>query len=166
MKEQNINLKVVFSGLDRGNKKYLLEQVKDLDLENEVIFLDYVNQKQLATLYKNAYALVYPCLAGPDSISALEALYFNCPVLISNHLGYTQQLKKAALYFNPLDEIDIVSKIQDLNDLAVKDDLINKGQALIKENTAQKYIDKFLNVMDSFYLTRQCWSLKESYRSK
>ena len=54
-------------------------------------------------LYKNAYALVYPCLAGPDSISALEALYFNCPVLISNHLGYVQQLKKSALYFNPLD---------------------------------------------------------------
>lgn len=166
MKEQNINLKVVFSGLDRGNKKYLLEQVRELDLEQDVIFLDYVNQKQLAMLYKNAYALVYPCLAGPDSISALEALYFNCPVLISNHLGYTQQLKKAALYFNPLDEIDIVSKIQDLNDLAVKDDLINKGQALIKENITQKYIDKFLNVMDSFYLTRQCWSLEESYKDR
>ena len=164
MKEQNINLKVVFSGLDRGNKNYLIKQVKDLDLENEVIFLDYVNQKQLATLYKNAYALVYPCLAGPDSISALESLYFNCPVLISNHLGYNQQLKKAALYFNPLDESDIVSKIQNLNDLATKDDLINKGQAIIKECTTQKYIDKFLNIMDSFYLTRQCWSLKESYK--
>jgi len=166
MKEQNINLKVVFSGLDRGNKSYLLKQAKNLDLENEIIFLDYVNQKQLAALYKNAYALVYPCLAGPDSMAALEALYFNCPVLISNHLGYNQQLKKAALYFNPLDESDIVAKIQDLNDLAVKDDLINKGHAIIKENTTQKYIDKFLNIMDSFYLTRQCWSLEESYANK
>ena len=166
MKEQNINLKVVFSGLDRGNKKYLISQVEKLDLQEKVIFLDYVNQKQMASLYKNAYALVYPSLAGPDSISALEALYFNCPVLISNHLGYTQQLKKAALYFNPLDEMDIVAKIQNLNDLAIKDDLINKGQAIIKENTMQKYIDKFLNIMDSFYLTRQCWSLEESYLNK
>lgn len=166
MKEQNINLKIVFSGLDRGNKQYLLKQVEDLDLNQEVIFLDYVNQKQLATLYKNAYALVYPCLAGPDSISALEALYFNCPVLISNHLGYINQLKKAALYFNPLDETDIVTKIQDLNDIATKDDLINKGQAIIKENSMQKYIDKFLNILDSFYLTRQCWSLKESYKDR
>ncbi|MBR5304229.1 MAG: glycosyltransferase family 4 protein [Candidatus Gastranaerophilales bacterium] len=166
MKEQNINLKVVFSGLDRGNKKYLINQVEKLDLQEKVIFLDYVNQKQMASLYKNAYALVYPSLAGPDTISALEALYFNCPVLISNHLGYTQQLKKAALYFNPLDEMDIVAKIQNLNDLAIKDDLINKGQAIIKENTMQKYIDKFLNIMDSFYLTRQCWSLEESYLNK
>lgn len=164
MKEQNINLKVVFSGLDRGNKKYLEKQVQELSLTDEVVFLDYVNQKQLASLYKNAYALVYPCLAGPDSMSALEALYFDCPVLIANHLGYNQQLKKAALYFNPLDESDIVAKIQELNDLAVKDDLINKGQAIIKENTTQKYIDKFLNIMDSFYLTRQCWSLEESYK--
>ena len=166
LKEQNINLKVVFSGMDRGNKSYLLKQVKNLDLENEVVFLDYVNQKQLASLYKNAYALVYPCLAGPDSIAALEALYFNCPVLISDHIGYNQQLKKAALYFNPLDESDIVSKIEELNDLATKDDLINKGHAIIKENTTQKYIDKFLNIMDSFYLTRQCWSLEESYKGK
>ena len=105
-------------------------EIKNLDLENEVIFLDYVNQKQLASLYKNAYALVYPCLAAPDSIAALEALYFNCPVLISDHIGYNQQLKKAALYFNPLDESDIVSKIEELNDLATKDDLINKGYTL------------------------------------
>jgi len=166
MKEQNINLKVVFSGMDRGNKSYLIKQVENLDLKDEVVFLDYVNQKQLASLYKNAYAFVYPCLAGPDSMAALEALYFNCPVLISNHLGYNQQFKKAALYFNPLDESDIVEKIKDLNDLAIRDDLIAKGQAILKENTTQKYIDKFLNIMDSFYLTRQCWSLKESYRSK
>lgn len=154
LKEQNINLKIVFSGLDRGNKQYLIKQVEDLDLKDEILFLDYISQAQLAALYKNAYALAYPCLAGPDSIAALEALYFNCPVLIANHLGYNQQLKKAALYFNPLDETDIANKIQDLNDLATKDDLINKGQALIKESTTQKYIDKFLNIMDSFYLTR------------
>lgn len=166
MKEQNINLKVVFSGLDRGNKNYLIKQVEKLDLENEIVFLDYINQKQLATLYKNAYAMVYPCLVGPDSISALEAMYFECPVLISDHLGYNQQLKKAALYFNPLDESDIVDKIQKLNDLAIRDDLISNGKVLIKENTSQKYIDKFLNVVDSFYLTRLCWSLKESYRTK
>ena len=166
MKEQNINLKVVFSGLDRGNKNYLLKQAEKLDLQKEIVFLDYVSQKELATLYKNAYALVYPCLAGPDSMAALEAMYFECPVLISDHLGYNQQLKKAALYFNPLDESDIVDKIQKLNDLAIRDDLIANGKVLIKENTSQKYIDKFLNVMDSFYLTRLCWSLEESYRTK
>ena len=110
--------------------------------------------------------MLYPCLAGPDSISALEAMHFNCPVLISNHLGYNQQLKKAALYFNPLDEADIVAKIQELNDPAIKDDLISNGQIIIKENTTQKYIDKFLNIMDSFYSTRQCWSLGESQKTK
>lgn len=166
MKEQNINLKIVFSGMDKGNKDYLIKQVENLDLQDEVLFLDYITQEELAALYSNAYAFIYPCLAGPDSLSALEALYFNCPVLISNHLGYSLQLKKAALYFNPLDESDIVQKIEDLNDLATKDDLINKGHAILKDNTTQNYINKFLNIMDSFYLTRLCWSLKESYKGK
>ena len=166
MREQNINLKVVFTGLDRGNKAYLKKKVEELDLEDSVLFLDYVSQRELATLYINAYCLVYPSLAGPDSIVALEAMYFNCPVLISNHLGYNQQLKKAALYFNPLDEIDIVEKIKMLNDIPTKDELISKGQVLIKESTCKSYIDKFLNIMDNFYLTRQCWSLEESYDGK
>lgn len=166
MKEQNINLKIVFTGLDRGNKDYLQKEVERLDLEENVIFLNYVNQNELATLYKNAYAMVYPSLAGPDSIAALEALYFNCPILISDHLGYNQQLKKAALYFNPLDEGDIVSKILELNDPATKDDLISNGQILIREHTFKNYIDKFLNIMDNFYLTRQCWSLEENYSNK
>lgn len=166
MKEQNINLKVVFCGMDKGNKHYLKQKVQELDLNEEIVFLDYVSQKELATLYKNAYALVYPCLAGPDSMVALEAMYFECPVLISNHLGYVNQLKNSALYFNPLDEADIVDKIQKLNDLAIRDDIIANGTLLIKENTTKNYIDKFINMMDSFYLTRLCWSLEESYRNK
>ena len=166
MKEQNINLKVVFSGLDKGNKQYLIKKVKELDLNDDIIFLDYVSQKELSSLYKNAYAFVYPCLAGADSISALEAMYYNCPVLISDHLGYNQQLKKAALYFNPLDEIDIVEKIKTLNDIQIKDELISKGQLLIKELTPKDYIEKCLNLIDNFYLIRQCWSLKESYDNK
>ncbi|MBR2069196.1 MAG: glycosyltransferase family 4 protein [Candidatus Gastranaerophilales bacterium] len=158
MKEQNFNLKVVFTGMDRGNKKYLLNKVKELDLEDDVLFLDYIEETELASLYKNAYALVYPSLAGIDSICALEAMYFNCPVLISNNAGYNMQLHSSALYFNPLDENDIIEKIMMLSDLAIKDDLIAKGQSLIKNSTCSKYVDKLSNIGDDFYLMRQCWA--------
>lgn len=166
MEEQNINLKVVFTGMDRGNKEYLQNRIEELNLEEDVIFLNYVTHSELAALYKNAFALVYPSLAGPDSLAALEALYFNCPVLISDHLGYNQQLRKSALYFNPLDERDIVSKITMLNDIASRDEIIASGQILVRENSCKNYVDKFLNMMDNFYLTRQCWSLEGSYKNK
>ncbi len=166
IKEQNMNLKVVFVGLDRGNRKYLLEQVKNLDLEKEVLFLDYVEQDELKSLYKNAYAVVYPSLAGPDSIVALEAIYFSCPVLISNHLGYNHQLKKSAIYFNPLDEADIVEKLVELNNQVYREELLSNGKILINESECKNYIDKFINLMDDFYSTRQCWSLKERYNNK
>ena len=158
MKEQNFNLKVVFTGIDRGNKKYLLNRVDELDLENDVLFLDYLEEEELASLYKNAYALVYPSLAGVDSISALEAMYFDCPVLISDNAGYNMQLRSSALYFNPLDENDIVEKIKILSDTATRDDMLAKGKSLIKECTCSKYVDKISNIGDNFYLTRQCWA--------
>ena len=53
-----------------------------------------------------------------------------------------------------------------LNDIAFKDEMTAKGKLLIKENTSKKYVDNFLNIMDSFYLTRMCWSLEESYQEK
>ena len=158
MKEQNFNLKVVFTGIDRGNKKYLLEQVEELDIKENVLFLDYLEENELAALYKNAYALVYPSLAGVDSISALEAMYFNCPVLIADNAGYNLQLKSCALYFNPLDENDIIDKVNMLSDIALRDDLIAKGSALIKESTCSKYVDRISNIADDFYLMRQCWA--------
>ena len=105
---------MVFCGVDKGNKKYLQTEARELDLENEVLFLDFVEHSDLAALYKNAYALIYPSLAGVDSMSALEAMYFSCPVLISNHIGYEKQLRSAALFFNPLDENEIVDKIANL----------------------------------------------------
>lgn len=166
IKEQNMNLKVIFSGIDRGNKKYLINSVKKLDLEDDVVFLDYVNQNELAALYKNAYAVVYPSLVGADSIVALEAMYFDCPVLISNHTGYNHQLRNSVLYFNPLDETDILEKLNYLNNQVQKQELISNGDILIKEYDCRNYIEKFLNLMDDFYLTRRCWSLKESYSNK
>jgi len=166
MQEQNMNLNVVFTGADRGNKSYIQSQIEEYGLEEEVLILDYIEKDQLAALYKNAYAVVYPSLAGTDSLVALEAMYYNCPVLISNHHAYTKQLKNSALYFNPLDERDIVEKITSLSDMVIKEELIKNGQNLIKENTIRNYTDRFLNIMDSFYLTRRCWSLTESYKIK
>ncbi len=132
--------------------------MEELDLQNDILFLDYIEENELAALYKNAYALVYPSLAGVDSISALEAMYFNCPVLISDNEGYNMQLRSCALFFNPLDENDIIEKIKMLSDLAIRDDLIAKGNSLIEESTCSKYVDKISNIGDDFYLTRQCWA--------
>lgn len=164
MKEHNINLKLVFTGFDRGNKNYIKNKTDELNIADEVLFLDYVDRNKLASLYKNAYAVIYPSLAGPDSIVALEALYFDCPLLISNLLGYNEQLKNSALYFNPLDEADIVEKIVLLNDIAIKDEIIANGKNLIKANNSKKYIDRIINILDNFYSIRQCWSLDEDCR--
>ena len=81
-------------------------------------------------------------------------------------MGYNYQLKNSALYFNPLDESDILEKLDELTNTACLDELISNGKILINENQCKYYIDKFLNLMDDFYLTRQCWSLKESYNNK
>ena len=58
------------------------------------------------------------------------------------------------------------NQIKMLDDTVIKDELIANGSNLINSNTSKNYIDRILNMVDSFYLTRQCWSLEESYENK
>ena len=59
-----------------------------------------------------------------------------------------------------------MEKIKILNDVQIKDELLSNGRLLISQLKSKNYIEKCLNLIDNFYLIRQCWSLKESYNNK
>jgi glycosyltransferase involved in cell wall biosynthesis len=55
----NLILPVVFVGSDMGNLAYIIKVVGDLGLAGQVHFLGFVPRDHLATLYRNAFALLY-----------------------------------------------------------------------------------------------------------
>ena len=82
-----------------------------LELIENISILGYVNDDEMASLYKNSIATVFVSFIGPTNIPPLEALMLGCPLICSNAYAMPEQTKGAALLVNPNNPKDIARKM-------------------------------------------------------
>ena len=99
----NPGVKLVLTGSDKGNLKYIQGLISEKGLMGDVIFPGFVPQGHINTFYKNAISLVMASTFGPTNMPPLEAMELDCPIIASDLSGHREQLNDAAIYFNPLD---------------------------------------------------------------
>lgn len=112
----------------------LMEHAKFLNLwqkenaNSPVVFPGYVPDSQLEVLYKEAKAYVFPSLYEGFGLPPLEAMAKGCPVISSDRASLPEILGEAAIYFNPKDKDDTLSKIEMvLDDEALREKMKVKG---------------------------------------
>ncbi len=155
----HLNFNIIFTGSDKGNLQYIKQQVQELGIQDHVKFLGFVNRDQLISLYQNAFALVFASFFGPNNIPPLEAFALGCPALIADADGMQEQLGQAALFFNPTDEQELVTKIIALHDNhELRSTLIAAGKERAVSWTSQEYLQGVINIIDEFSAIRRCWS--------
>jgi glycosyltransferase involved in cell wall biosynthesis len=98
------DLKLVFTGSDKGNKEYIKSVISQNKLESNVIILGFVSNEEIHTLYKNAIALVMPTFLGPTNMPVLEAASLGTAVICSNLSGHRESCGEGAIYVNPTDQ--------------------------------------------------------------
>jgi glycosyltransferase involved in cell wall biosynthesis len=108
------SLKLVFTGSDKGNKQYIFSVIKNLQLEESIIDLGFIDQEELKWLYENSLGLVMPTFLGPTNMPLLEAAELNCKVACSDLPGHYEQLGDYAYYFKPNDVENIAQKITEM----------------------------------------------------
>ena len=114
-------------------QKKLTEQIKQLNLDSRVEFLGFVKDQQFVDIYKQALCLVHPAFMEGFSLTGLEAMALNCPVIASNSSCLPEIYHQAVLYFNPNLESELVTQINRLRqDPKLRTGLISKGKQLIK----------------------------------
>lgn len=74
-------------------------------------FLGYVDEKELESLYVNAYCFVYPSLNEGFGYPPLEAMRYEVPVIASPFSSISDVLGGGALYFNPFSIEEIMSRM-------------------------------------------------------
>jgi glycosyltransferase involved in cell wall biosynthesis len=124
------DLKLIFTGSDKGNKNYITSLIKEMKLNNSVIDLGFVSNEELKWLYLNSSGLVMPTLLGPTNMPLLEAAELNCPVACSNFPGHIEQLGDYGYYFNP-------ESPEEIAQVLVK--MLNEN----KDQKIKKYVSKF-----------------------
>ena len=92
----------------------LKEKVKRMGAEEYVNLTGFVPDEELAVLYREAKAFVFPSLSEGFGLPGLEAMAQGTPLVASDIPVFREVYGEGALYFNPLDPDDIITKIKEL----------------------------------------------------
>jgi glycosyltransferase involved in cell wall biosynthesis len=153
-----ITLHCVFSGIDNGNLGYVMRTAEELGVRGQIEYLGNVSVGELSDLYRNAVALVYLSVAGPDNLPPLEAMSVGCPVISAEYPGAREQLGDAAMFFEPTNEAQLAECIKQLlGDAELRKTLIEKGLQRAASWTPLDYAKAVLKIIDEFALLARNW---------
>lgn len=100
----------------------------------KLIFLEPVPDETLASLYKHAYALVYPSLYEGFGLPILEAMELGAPVITSNCSAMPEVAGDAALLVDPRDIDQLAAAmISFVHDTGKRTRLINAGKHRVRQ---------------------------------
>jgi glycosyltransferase involved in cell wall biosynthesis len=111
-----------------GARKQFLHSIKEMGLENDVIFVGYVDEVELPKWYNASDLLVYPCLYAGFGVPPLEAMACGTPVITSNTSSLPEVVGDAGVMVDPIDSNSMAEKIFEvLNNNSLWEDMAKKG---------------------------------------
>jgi len=122
--------------------------IKKFHLQKQVEFLGFVKDSDFPKIYSHSLALVHPSFLEGFSLTGLEAMSLNTPVISSNSSCLPEIYQDSVLYFDPHLPQDLVNKINLLkNNPKLRQTLIKKGISQVKkyswDKTAQQTLDVY-----------------------
>jgi glycosyltransferase involved in cell wall biosynthesis len=148
-KVQLNSVRLVISGNPESS---ILDRIKDLNLEDRVVFTGFIPDSDLPHYYRGAIALIFPSLYEGFGLPPLEAMACGVPVITSNRSSLPEVVGDAAILVDPLDvdalaqQIERVIKDRDLQKyLAVKG--IERAKLFTWERTAKLTEDILVDAM-------------------
>lgn len=103
--------KAIVIGLKKTTRVY-----KKINNKERFELLDYVDRGTLESLYKGAYALIYPSLNEGFGYPPIEAMKYGVPVIASGFASIPEVCGDAVLYANPYSYEEIAIRILHLED--------------------------------------------------
>ncbi|MBL7053188.1 MAG: glycosyltransferase family 4 protein [Candidatus Portnoybacteria bacterium] len=135
-----------------GRKEYFYNRLeKEYTGFKNIIFTDFVLDKDLSVLYQNASLYVFPSLCEGFGLPPLEAMLHNLPVVCSDSSCLPEVLGSAAIYFDPENIDDMTDKLrQVLNNEKLQQELIQEGRKQINKYSWNKMGKETAEVYNSF----------------
>lgn len=133
-----------------GKKDYFYEQLETYVNENsiqDVHFLGFISDGEKRWCYNHAEAYVSASLSEGFNMSLLEAMYEDCPAIVSDASCHPEVGGDAALYFDPYSVDSLASKLSDvLTQPELREELIKKGQRRVTEFSWERMAEETVAV--------------------
>lgn len=136
-----------------GRKGWMYEtifaKVKELNLESNVVFTDFVPQSDLPSLISGAKAYVLPSLWEGFGIPVVEAQACGVPAIVSNVSSLPEIVGDSAILIKPTDPASIAEAIKSvLRDEKHRERLTESGYKNVKRFSWQKCAKDTLKVLE------------------
>jgi glycosyltransferase involved in cell wall biosynthesis len=156
LKKLGYDYQLVVAGKKGWMYGEIFNEVKKMNLENEIIFTGYVSEEELESLYKNCKFFSFISLYEGFGFPPLEAMARKKPVLVSKVASIPEVVGDAGLYCNPYSVEDIAKNMVKL----IKDDnltnmLINKGCKRVKDYSWDITAKKTYEVYEKILLDKK-----------
>jgi len=126
----------------------LKKEVERQNAKKYVRLLGFVPDEDLADLYKNSLAFIYPSFSEGFGLPGIEAMSAGTLVLASNISVFREIYKDNAMYFNPYDFSSIAKVVEQALSIKANErkKIIIKAQKFIQRYSWQKMAKQTLNV--------------------
>tara|TARA_Y100000389_G_scaffold203579_1_gene252468 strand:- start:41316 stop:43604 length:2289 start_codon:yes stop_codon:yes gene_type:complete len=136
----DVPIKLICTGFKidyRGNDhiENINNYISENNLQNQIIFTDFLKRSELLNLIKNSIGLIQPSLyeGGPGGFSAADAISLDKPILISDiEINKEIKLDNRMLFFIKKNEHDLAKKMNSL----IKNELLD---STIKTDYKKEY---------------------------
>lgn len=150
--EKNKDISLVLAGREGWMYEEVFSLVKELGLEEKVIFTGYVPEENVSALYSCALAFVFPSLYEGFGIPPLEAMACGTPVIVSNTSSLPEVTGDAGILVNALDVENIAHEMGRLiEDNSLQSQCAEKGliqaQKFSWDDSAKKVMDMYKKLL-------------------
>jgi glycosyltransferase involved in cell wall biosynthesis len=140
-------------GRSRAYRRDTLRKLKCLAIKDDVVFVDYVPENDLAGYYKSAELLAYPSLYEGFGLPPLEAMCSGCPVVTSNTSSLPEVVGEAGIMVSPTDTDGWVEAMRRvLSNRELRSEMITKGLQQSRkfswDRTAQQTLEVYRKFAD------------------
>lgn len=134
--------KLVISGVGKYKGTRLEQLVKELGVQNNVIFTGFVTEEEKRTLYENCYAFLFPSLFEGFGMPPVEALMLGVPVVTTAVNAIMETTQNLVSYVsNPSDEKEWLQKILMLDSISSNPSL--DFREYDKKMVSKRYLEVF-----------------------
>ena len=151
---KEIDTQLVVIGKKTVYFKEVNNYIVENNIQNKVIFLENVELKELASIYKMATVFIYPSVFEGFGIPIVEALYSKTPVITSKGSCFSEAGGENSIYINPLNPEEIRIELLELLANSEKREVMKqKGFEFVQKfndaQIAKNWIDTYQEIIKS-----------------
>jgi len=123
--------------------------IRNLGLENDIIYMKNISNKRLNELYNLSDFLIFPSIYEGWGAPGLEAAASGTPVICSDIPIFKEIYKDFPIYFSPMDYKDLANIIiNNIDNIALKQEISKKELNEVASYSWKKSSEKYLKLVN------------------